>query len=74
MFYNSKKGRISVYNSSYAGLLDFFAISNGLCITIISMLLYLDNFSIFYVLPLFIGGTAQALMHVAKFFVRSILH
>ena len=72
-FYDSKSGRQSVYISSYAGLIDFFAFLSGFIIFTVCLILYDNDWPLFIVVPLFISGCLQGLMHISKFLVRNKL-
>jgi hypothetical protein len=69
-FYDSKEGRKSVYFSWYSGWIDFLAFLSGFIIFTISLILYLNHVPVYLLAPLFISGTFQGMMHVAKFLVR----
>lgn len=69
-FYDSKDGRLSIYKSWYAPLIDILAMVGGLYVVMISIFLYRENWSWLVVTPLLIVGIVISMMHTAKFFVR----
>jgi hypothetical protein len=71
-FYNGKKGRESIYFTSWAWHIDALAILCGFYILGFSIYLYYQGADIpkYLLIPLFVGGSWQSLMHVDKWLVR----
>ena len=70
-FYSSKKGLKSVYQAPYAWKIDFLAGLSGLYIMGASFYFYYQENSLAVLVPLFLFGAFQGMMHVSKWIVRT---
>ena len=70
-FYSSQEGLKSVYIASYDWKIDFLAILSGAYIISIAVYIYYKKkIKLIPFLILFIIGSAQAMMHFAKWIIR----
>lgn len=71
-FYSSNHGIRAVYNATYAWKIDLLAIMAGSYVMAISYYLYTKEYHPALLTLLFLIGTAQSMMHFAKWIVRIV--
>lgn len=72
IFYNSPGGKKAIYHTSYVWIIDFFSILSGIYLVTLSAYFYYNNEKLLILLPLFIIGSWQLLIHVVKWIVRNV--